>query len=119
MGKEAILNGISKAVTEAINKAEPGHKVAAAINAIGTSVRITFIDGQFGKNSMQFNVEPDGLLTLHNLRLPSSLRKKGVVTNALREIRKLPGLNGYCHVAFALDREGWKTILQRAGFNMV
>ena len=119
MGKEAILNGITKAVTTAINEAEPGHRIAAHINAIGTSVRITFIDGKNGKNSMQFNVEPDGLLTLHNFRLPTSLRKMGVVTSALKEIRNLPGLNGYCHVAFALDGQGWKTILQRAGFNMV
>lgn len=119
MGKEETLNGIAKAVAAAINNAEPGHKIATAINAIGTSVRITFIDGQFGKNSMQFNVEPDGLLTLHNFRLPTSLRGKGVVTEALKEIRKLPGLNGYCHVALALNMQGWRTILQRAGFKMI
>ena len=119
MNATDTLSGIIQAVTSAVNAVEPGHKLSAAVNAIGTSVRITFVDGKHGRHSMQFNIEKDGLLTLHNIRLPESLLRKGVMTNALKEIRKLPGLNGHCHVAFALNRKGWATILQRAGFTMM
>lgn len=115
MDKTAILNGIVKIAKEA----ESGHKLAAAINAINTSVRITFIDGQHGKNSVQFNIEPSGRLTLHNIHLPQDLRGKGWMTKVLKSIRELPGLNGECHVALAINWHGWRTILQRAGFSMV
>ena len=119
MEKTEILNGIIKAVTDAVNGAAPGHKLSAAINAIGTSVRITFVDGTHGKHSMQFNVENNGKLTLHNIHLPSGLIGKGIMTEALKAIRELPGLNGECHVALALNDKGWRTILKRAGFASV
>ena len=120
MDKEAIMKGIAKAVTEAITAVSSSkYKLTAVINAINTSVRITFVDGKHGRHSLQFNIEDDGLLSLHNIRLPDDLIHKGIMTKALEEIRKIPGLNGYCHVAFALNMQGWKTILQRAGFKMI
>ena len=77
MDKERVINGIIKAVSDAVDHVHTltgiRYGLTTSVNTMATSVVITFNDGQRGKNSMQFNVEPDGLLVLHNIHLPPLL----------------------------------------------
>lgn len=56
-----------------------------------------------------------GTLHIYDSYLPDQLTGKGIVTNALRNIRQLNGINGTAVVHVAVN-SGWPKILANAGF---
>lgn len=81
-------------------------------------VEVTMVKGD-DRNSFTFKVTKDGTIGLYNMYLPSEFRGKGVLTEILTKIRKLPGLSGKCFVSVGMNQEGWKKIIARAGFEQV
>lgn len=58
-------------------------------------------------------------LYLDNVYIPVEIRGKGYVTGCLTKIRDLPFMSGRCQVMVPMDVEGWKTIIDRAGFRWI
>ena len=71
-----------------------------------------------GSQSMTVKVDADGTLHLANVYVPEELRGKGFLTDVLKKIRKLNGLNGNCRVHVAMN-PAWEKIIERSGFARV
>jgi hypothetical protein len=99
---------------------DDSRKVEPQLVVQGKWVEVRFKDltGKEAPQSISFRVK-DGQLDLANVYVPGSARSSGYMTDVLKRIRKLRGINGRCHVSVAMNKEGWKTILTRAGFEMV
>jgi predicted deacylase len=72
-----------------------------------------------GAGSISFKVDGDNNLHLVNAYVPNDIKGKGYLTEVLTQIRQLNGISGKCRIHVAVNREGWKTILRRAGFEFI
>lgn len=70
----------------------------------------------FTEQSLNIKIDSAGTMHLNNVYIPESLRGRGLLTNALKEIRKLPLVTGRIRVYVGVDVKGWNTIISRAGF---
>ena len=71
-----------------------------------------------GSQSMSFKIDSEGTLHLADMYVPEELRNKGFLTDVLKKIRNIDGLNGNCRVHVAMN-PAWDKIISRAGFNRV
>ena len=70
----------------------------------------------FCESSIAFQID-DNRLHLANVYVPESLRSKGYLTSVLKDIKhNIPSISSECVVHVAMHQEGWKKILERAGF---
>lgn len=85
-------------------------------------VRVDFKNPPEARTSCAYTLRPGDCgfdLNLWDMYLPESLRSKGVLTKILSDIQKLQGLSGNCAVHVGINVEGWKKIIERAGFKQI
>ena len=71
------------------------------------------------ESSISFMIDGDKNLHLLDVYVPNDMKGKGYLTEVLSQVRGIKELSGKCRVHVGMNREGWKTILRRAGFEWI
>jgi SPP1 gp7 family putative phage head morphogenesis protein len=68
------------------------------------------------EQTIAVKIASNGDVYLADVYVPNLLRGKGLLTSALSDIRKQPGVSGILRVSVGMDVKGWDNIARRAGF---
>jgi hypothetical protein len=82
---------------------------------------VHFVDRTTGytEQTVTIAVHPNGDVELSDVYIPESLRGQGLLTTALQAMRVTPGLSGRLRVSVGMNQAGWRTIISRAGFELI